>query len=370
MIAHTTTVLVVFMLIIYAFNNCRSKQLYFRRAALLDPAKSAWSKLLASNEDGAFTLMTGFNFRAFYSLCDALYSNMDVERERNRTGRPALMSLIDKVGLYLVYVGSTMTQTEIGIIFGILQPTVSTVIGEMVARVCSKLKRHPKSRIRFPDFQQMTHYAALVKGRDRHIEDVIGFLDGCHFRIKCSVEENPTYYSYHGDTTINNVFLFSPEGTVIYASINYPGSWHDSTIASSLMNIVQTNLFHFKIVVDQGFKRSGQMLHKFVGPLSKRSRDLLLPAARDAAIRLSNRYVSLRQAAEWGMRSLQGTFTRLKTRLPENKLKRRQLVSSILLLHNFRTNIVGIGQIRAVFDPEYERCVSIDGYDRLRNYFA
>ena len=106
--AHTTTVLVVFMLIIYAFNNCRSKQWYFRRAALLCPAKSAWSKLLASNEDVAFTLMSGFNFRAFDSVCGVLHTNMDVERERNRARRASVTSLVDYTW---VYVGSTASQT-------------------------------------------------------------------------------------------------------------------------------------------------------------------------------------------------------------------------------------------------------------------
>ena len=106
MFAHTTTVLVVFMLIIYALNNCRSKQSYFRRAALHCPAKSAWSKLLASNEDVAFTLMSVF--RAFDSVCGVLHTHMDVERERYRARRASVTSLVDYTW---VYVGSTASQT-------------------------------------------------------------------------------------------------------------------------------------------------------------------------------------------------------------------------------------------------------------------
>ena len=136
------------------------------------------------------------------------------------------------------------------------------------------------------------------------------------------------------------------------------------------MEIAQTKLYEFKIVVDQGFKRSGLMLNKFVGPLSKRARENLDPQTRRAVLRLSNRYVSLRQAAEWGMRSLQGPFTRLKTRLTSDHKKRKDIISSILYLHNFRTNVMDIGQIATVFGEEYDRCVSIDGYDRLKNYFA
>ncbi len=51
-------------------------------------------------------------------------------------------------------------------------------------------------------------------------------------------------------------------------------------------------------------------------------------------MRKHNTYVSLRQSSEWGMRALQGTFTRLKSRLPSNKRKRYLLLSVIVLLHN------------------------------------
>ena len=80
-------------------------------------------------------------------------------------------------------------------------------------------------------------------------------------------------------------------------------------------------------------------------------------------------YVSLRQASEWGMRGLQGTFPRFKKRLPGNPAKRKLVIQSIVLVHNFRTEIVGLNQIRTVFDPEYERYISLYGYDRIRRYY-
>jgi hypothetical protein len=48
---------------------------------------------------------------------------------------------------------------------------------------------------------------------------------------------------------------------------------------------------------------------------------------------------SLRQASEWGMRSLQGTFPRLKNRLPTDAKKRHDIIYSIILIHNFRTEL-------------------------------
>ena len=90
---------------------------------------------------------------------------------------------------------------------------------------------------------------------------------------------------------------------------------------------------------------------------------------RQYLLTISNVYVSLRQASEWGMRGLQGTFPRFKKRLPGNAFKRSLVIQSIVLIHNFRTEIVGLNQIRTVFDPEYERYISLHGYDRIRRYY-
>ena len=69
------------------------------------------------------------------------------------------------------------------------------------------------------------------------------------------------------------------------------------------------------------------------------------------------------------MRGLQGTFPRFKKRLPSNPVKRKLVIQSIVLVHNFRTEIVGLNQIRTVFDPEYERYISLYGYDRIQRYY-
>ena len=40
-------------------------------------------------------------------------------------------------------------------------------------------------------------------------------------------------------------------------------------------------------------------------------------------------------------------------------------MESIILIHNFRTDIVGSNQIKTVFDPEYKRYINLDGYDLI-----
>jgi len=66
---------------------------------------------------------------------------------------------------------------------------------------------------------------------------------------------------------------------------------------------------------------------------------------------------------------LQGTFPRCKKRLPGNPFKRKLVIQSIVLVHNFRTETVGLNQIKTVFDPEYENYISLSGYDRIRRFY-
>ena len=74
-----------------------------------------------------------------------------------------------------------------------------------------------------------------------------------------------------------------------------------------------------------------------------------------AAMQLQQHHAvtSTRQAAEWGMRILQGTFQRLHTELPYDPRLRRLILCSVLHLSNLRTRVMGINQIRTVFDPSY-----------------
>jgi hypothetical protein len=168
----------------------------------------------------------------------------------------------------------------------------------------------------------------------------------------------------------NNVFCFSPEGKVIYAAVNYPGSWHDSSVCSQFIRLVRRKLGLYKICVDQGFPRSGDLFDKFVGPISKKRRRKLSPILKQLLLNQHNRYVSLRQASEWGMRALQGSFSRLKSRLPSDLQTRKEIIESIVLLHNFRTHHVGLNQIATVFNPHYVQYFNLEGYDRIARYYA
>jgi hypothetical protein len=45
------------------------------------------------------------------------------------------------------------------------------------------------------------------------------------------------------------------------------------------------------------------------------------------------------------MRALQGSFSRLKTRLTSDSFRRGQILQAVVLLHNYRTEAEGLNQI-------------------------
>jgi hypothetical protein len=257
-------------------------------------------------------------------------------------------------------------------LFGIVPSTVTTTILRMMKRVIKGLNNHEDAMISFPDNERMEIFARLVNLREPTIDDVIGFLDGMTIPVQCSddpIIQNSFFNGYHQDTMVNNIFLFSPEGKILFACFNAPGSWHDSHVAQPLVVIVLDRLGNYKICVDQGFKRSGNLLNKFVGPISKSRRRNLSPILRQMLIRQHNIYVSLRQSSEWGMRALEGSFSRLKSRLTSKAKTRHKIILSILLLHNLRTSRVGLNQIANVFNPHYQQYINILGYDRISRYY-
>jgi hypothetical protein len=174
------------------------------------------------------------------------------------------------------------------LIFGCTPTVCSRVLNKMLKLVVKKLKRHQPA-----------------------VDDVIGFMDGVSLTSECTskpVVQNSMYSGYHSDTMVNNLFAYCPDGRVIFCAINFPGSWHDGSIMANVLPYLCKKIGTYKMCVNQGLPRSSDALDILVGPISCAQAYQLAPNLRPYLIRLSNVYVSLCQASEWGMRGLQGTF--------------------------------------------------------------
>ena len=72
---------------------------------------------------------------------------------------------------------------------------------------------------------------------------------------------------------------------------------------------------------------------------------------------------SLRQAAEWGMRAIQGSMPRLKNKIRfEENGERRRVLKLVPLLYNLRLTHVGLNQLANTYVPNWSR----DSLDYMR----
>ena len=373
-VRYRTLVFIVILLMIEYHNSLRTRS-YLHRSALTSAHTSSWKQLLDNGDESSFLHMTGLTRHAFYLLRDALFSKDELRNlvlGKRKRGRPQLLNPDAKVGLLLFYIGSTMGIKWICMIFGITPSTCSHFINAMLTRACNKLAMHPFARVQFPDRDKMAQFAEQIKLREPSINDVIGFMDGLSLATQCTserMEQNAMYCGYDCDTMVNNIFIYGPDGKVFFCAINYPGSWADGAVTRNFLPFLRGKIGQYKIVVDQGFPRSGDAYGILVGPLTKKGARKLHASVQAEMIHQSNIYVSLRQASEWGMRALQGSFPRFKSRLPSNSAKREKVISTIVLVHNFCTHLISRNQIKTVFDPEYERSVAIEGHDKIYQYY-
>jgi hypothetical protein len=154
---------------------------------------------------------------------------------------------------------------------------------------------------------------------------------------------------------VNNIFAYGLDGKVSLCAINFPGSWHDGYTTASILPYNWKMIGRYKMRVEQGFPRSGNAAEILVGPMSRTQAQRLAQNLHPYSLHLSNVYVLLWQASSWGMRGLQGIFPPCKKKILRSPEKCKLVIQSIVLVHNFRTEIVELNQIRTVFDPEYER---------------
>jgi len=363
--------LLLIVTLIHAHNSVR-RRTKLHRCAILSPSESPWQRLYYHGDSSSFLLMTGLTRRAFHILLNTLFPDNNLQPIWRRRGRPDLLDPATQLGLYLFFIGSTMGIKLLGMIFCVMPTRCSAVINKMLRLVVTKLQHHPLAKVKFPSEEKMVHFAQLIQEREPAVDDVIGFMDGLALTSECTsdeLEQNAMYNGYHSDTMVNNVFAYGPDGKVFLCAINFPGSWHDGSITANILPYIRNNIGNYKMCVDQGFPRTGDANLILVGPISKKQAKKLAPNLRPYFLRISNIYISLRQASEWGMRALQGTFPRCKKRLPGNAWKRKKVIQSIVLIHNLRTELVGLNQISTVFDPEYERYINLSSYDRIKRFY-
>jgi len=105
---------------------------------------------------------------------------------------------------------------------------------------------------------------------------------------------------------------YAPDGTIVWATFNWPGSQHDSRLAAGLYKKLENTATRpdgrvFTLAADAAFKKGSHIfkplkrdaVEKMMGDLDIPIEDIL------GRLRGHRACVSARQASEWGMRAVQ-----------------------------------------------------------------
>jgi hypothetical protein len=351
------------------------------REALLLPKVSPWQKLYHSRNDQALITVTGLDHDAFNVLLvrftpffsentpwtgnsdGANHRQLSKRNDAKRRGRKRLIKPHACLGIVLAWYRFRGSQFILQGWFGFTGTHASVWLRFGRRMLLKALRTYPLAVPSWPDHDKVNALKDIVANRHPTLgnEGVFCVADGLKLNFESckDMEEQGMYYNgwTHGHY-ITNLFVFGVDGRIIRCVINVPGSVHDSTLCEwgkvydQMEEIYQST--GGKCCVDSAFASEGA--------------DYLIRSAQDITncetpedIVVCTEATSLRQAAEWGMRAIQGAFPRLKDAIKyevDGGSERRMMLKLVVLLYNFRLEHVGLNQIRNTYVPEWSKDAS------------
>ncbi|TCD64819.1 hypothetical protein EIP91_003600 [Steccherinum ochraceum] len=342
-------------------------RLYLRRSELLpDPRNGTpWQQLYASKNDRAFITTMGVDVDTFHYLLFNGFAYRWNKRTIPRAdvrphGIPRLgrrsLDAAGALALVLHWLNSTMREVSLCQIFALIPSTVNRYLDNALDILDRTLLHIPEAEITWPEDEEvLAELTEIVQMRHGRLHGAFGVVDGLNLPVQVSEDEdleNATYNGWLHGHFISNVFSFSPKGSILHCTLNAPGSWHDSRVARLLYEKLRTRTPPgYYLVADTAFPA---MQDRIRTPPKQNARPPAgMNATQTAEWNAFNReLLSFRQAAEWGMRELQGSFGRLRIPLPiADKHRRLKLLTVVARMHQIRVHRVGISQIRNVYVP-------------------
>jgi len=131
----------------------------------------------------------------------------------------------------------------------------------------------------------------MIRSKYRWLNGCIGVMDGTVLKIRQSVVpqiQEHWYSGHHGFHCCNNILVFAPDGTIIAADLNWPGSKHDAFCSWRIYQIIVGEFLPqlYFLIADSAFPHSGQSVNlKVVTTLKSPERAIVdshtLPGSRE-----------------------------------------------------------------------------------------
>ena len=180
------------------------------------------------------------------------------------------LSQRDYLAMTCFYLHSVTTENVIASLFNCSVSTCSRNIQLTLHRMEVVLPTLKECEMRWPstDKERLTHVVKILnnlvrKGHDgRYIKGYpIGTMDGCSFPIyrHRNIRIADRYYAtWKRKHTVSNLFVWSPDGTIMHAIYNAPGAIPDSVLASeAYRQTTEMRGHNYTILADSAFNRHG-----------------------------------------------------------------------------------------------------------------
>ena len=282
-----------------------------------------------------------------------------IRRCRTFIGQCCLLDAEGCLGLVLCWLCTHGAEWSLAVAFGLTGTRVSVYLRFGMRILVMILKADPKSEVRMADVAEIALFKEAITAKHSLLVDCYCMVDGLKLYLQQagdSVIQSRFYNGWKHNHFVTNLFAFAPNGSIIACTLNAPGTWLDSTLAhwgsmySKLQKCWEDHCG--KVLMDSAFASN---MYDFI---IQSSQNIPVTEGHQAML-LGQQATSCRQAVEWGMRGLQGSFPRLKDCIIyEENGERAVILKFITLLYNYRVQTVGINQILNHYMPSLSKDAS------------
>ncbi|ETI43039.1 hypothetical protein F443_11933 [Phytophthora nicotianae P1569] len=352
----------VFQLIIKEEWRIAMRSQHYLTVSCLDkPNESAWMSLYTSGNDKNFLNATSLTRASFSRLLRRFARFYKILPPSSRGRPPKLQYLHQVLGLVLCYYVGSMENSTLSMLFGMPPSTLNRTLRKAEEALAVALSGFSPARIAWPSPSRQVGLARLVEAREPLLKTTFGFIDGKNLRVMQPSNadlQNAMYNGWLHAVFVTGTICFAADGCIIWSRHNCAGSWNDADTSLGFRTKLLDPTFcpdpRMNVVSDSAFPCSTEMTGRILTPLKEGGIERIQPGLRSAARTLHNAIISVRQAAEWGMGSIQKVYSRLNLPLPYDPELRGLRINNMFRIVNYRVRTVGISQIRTTFSGEME----------------
>ncbi|KAG6848521.1 hypothetical protein H0H93_016319 [Arthromyces matolae] len=227
-----------------------------------------WQALYHSRNDRAYITTMGFDVATFDSILDSGFVHAwtwtpipRLDTSTTAAPRPGAQSLDapGALGLVLHYLNSTMQEISLQQIFALIPSTVSRYINFGLRILLNVIHNVADAQIAYPVGSEFQELNDLIVERHPRLIGAFASIDGLKLPVQTLADEeieNATFNGWLSEHFISSVLAFSPEGLIIAAKLNAPGSWHDAHVAQPIFEKLRKQTPPgFYMVADTAFPR-------------------------------------------------------------------------------------------------------------------